>query len=103
MKSAPTTEAILVKRRSTDLGSLSTISFGDVLTPTSPTSPSTPSAVLYPDLQVQAALDNLQKEKRRTTLVIAHRLTTIRNADKIAVIAQGGVVELGSHQELMQM
>lgn len=52
-------------------------------------------------LQVQAALDNLQSQKRRTTLVVAHRLTTVRNADRIAVISQGGVMELGNHQELM--
>eukprot|EP00903_Cladosiphon_okamuranus_P008530 g8189.t1 len=51
--------------------------------------------------QVQAALDNLQSQKRRTTLVVAHRLTTVRNADRIAVISQGGVCELGSHEELM--
>ncbi|CAM9218893.1 unnamed protein product, partial [Hapterophycus canaliculatus] len=50
---------------------------------------------------VQAALDNLQSQKRRTTLVVAHRLTTVRNADKIAVISQGGVLELGNHDELM--
>lgn len=56
-----------------------------------------------PDAQVQAALDNLQREKRRTTLVVAHRLTTIRNADKIAVISQGGVAELGTHDQLMEM
>lgn len=52
-------------------------------------------------IQVQAALDNLQSQKRRTTLVVAHRLTTVRNADRIAVISQGGVCELGSHEELM--
>lgn len=51
--------------------------------------------------QVQAALDNLQSQKRRTTLVVAHRLTTVRNADRIAVISQGGVMELGNHEELM--
>ncbi|CAN0102225.1 unnamed protein product [Pylaiella littoralis] len=51
--------------------------------------------------QVQAALDNLQSQKRRTTLVVAHRLTTVRNADRIAVISQGGVMELGNHVELM--
>ncbi|CAN0578929.1 unnamed protein product, partial [Laminaria digitata] len=53
--------------------------------------------------QVQAALDNLQSQKRRTTLVVAHRLTTVRKADRIAVISNGGVLELGSHKELLAM
>lgn len=50
---------------------------------------------------VQAALDKLL-ESAVTTLVIAHRLKTIRNVDKIAVIQNGCVVELGSHTELMK-
>jgi subfamily B ATP-binding cassette protein MsbA len=37
----------------------------------------------------------------RTTLVIAHRLSTVQNADKIVVMDQGVVVEQGSHQELL--
>lgn len=53
--------------------------------------------------QVQEALDHLQQLKRRTTLVVAHRLTTIRNADQIAVLGGGRVTELGSHDELMAM
>ena len=48
---------------------------------------------------VQAALDKLSKG--RTTLVIAHRLATIRNADKIIVMAHGKVVEIGTHEALM--
>lgn len=48
---------------------------------------------------VQAALDELMKG--RTTLVIAHRLSTIERADRIAVLAEGQIVELGSHQELL--
>jgi ABC-type multidrug transport system fused ATPase/permease subunit len=39
--------------------------------------------------------------KGRTTLVIAHRLATIRNADKIIVLAHGKVVEAGTHDALM--
>lgn len=49
---------------------------------------------------VQAALDALMKG--RTTLVIAHRLSTIERADRIAVLAEGRIVELGSHQELLE-
>ncbi len=49
--------------------------------------------------QVQASLETLMKG--RTTLVIAHRLSTVQNADKIVVMDQGVVVEHGSHQELM--
>ena len=50
---------------------------------------------------VQEALDNLLKLKKRTTIVIAHRLTTIRNADKIVVLSDGVVVEEGNHDGLM--
>uniref|UniRef100_A0A7S2GDI9 ATP-dependent transporter ycf16 n=1 Tax=Octactis speculum TaxID=3111310 RepID=A0A7S2GDI9_9STRA len=54
---------------------------------------------------VQAALDELmaRKDQRRTTVVIAHRLTTIRNADKIVVMEKGTVREEGTHDELMAL
>jgi len=48
---------------------------------------------------VQEAIDHLSRD--RTTLVIAHRLSTVQKADQIAVMDQGKVVEFGSHQELM--
>ena len=48
---------------------------------------------------VQQAVDNLMKD--RTVFIIAHRLSTVRNADKIAVINHGELVELGSHDELL--
>lgn len=48
---------------------------------------------------VQGALDNLMKN--RTTLVIAHRLSTVHNANRIVVMEAGEIVEMGSHTELM--
>ena len=50
---------------------------------------------------IQEALDRLSVG--RTTVVIAHRLSTIRGAEKIIVIDEGGVVEQGSHHELMEI
>ncbi len=49
---------------------------------------------------VQESLERLAKG--RTTLTIAHRLTTIRNADEIVVLTEDGIAEQGSHSELMQ-
>ncbi|KDO25357.1 hypothetical protein SPRG_09182 [Saprolegnia parasitica CBS 223.65] len=50
---------------------------------------------------VQASLDALLRQKRRTTVIVAHRLSTIRNADMIAVVHDGKVCELGTHDELV--
>ena len=50
---------------------------------------------------VQKAMDNLMKNK--TVFIIAHRLSTIKNADRIAVINEGELVELGTHEELMNI
>ncbi|XP_062112545.1 putative multidrug resistance protein [Humulus lupulus] len=49
---------------------------------------------------VQEALD--KASQGRTTIVVAHRLSTIRNADMIVVLQSGRVVEIGSHDELIQ-
>lgn len=50
---------------------------------------------------VQAALDHIVESGRMTTITIAHRLTTIRNADCITVLDRGVIAEQGTHDELM--
>lgn len=50
--------------------------------------------------QVQASLDTLMKG--RTTLVIAHRLSTVQNANRIVVLDHGKILESGSHRELLE-
>ncbi|MBE6808443.1 MAG: ABC transporter ATP-binding protein [Ruminococcaceae bacterium] len=49
--------------------------------------------------EIQEAIDNLTAD--RTTFIVAHRLSTIKNADKIAVIEKGRCVEFGTYDELM--
>lgn len=51
--------------------------------------------------QVQEALEHLMKD--RTTLVVAHRLSTIRNADLICVLHEGKIVEMGRHADLINL
>lgn len=50
--------------------------------------------------QIKEAIENLSRT--RTTLIVAHRLSTIKDADKIAVIDHGGLEEFGTYEELMQ-
>jgi ATP-binding cassette subfamily B (MDR/TAP) protein 1 len=50
---------------------------------------------------VQQALDRVSKD--RTTIVIAHKLSTIRTADNIVVMSDGAVVEQGTHQDLLEL
>jgi len=52
------------------------------------------------ELQIQQAMDNLMRG--RTNFVIAHRLSTVRNADIILVMRDGDTVEQGSHAELLE-
>ncbi|MEE9304274.1 MAG: lipid A export permease/ATP-binding protein MsbA [Thiotrichaceae bacterium] len=51
--------------------------------------------------RVQVALDTLKQN--RTTLIIAHRLSTIESADKIVVMEKGGIIESGTHSELLKL
>jgi subfamily B ATP-binding cassette protein MsbA len=61
----------------------------------------TSSLDMESESEVQKALENLMKG--RTSLVIAHRLSTVRNADRILVLAKGRIVEDGTHDSLMAL
>jgi ATP-binding cassette subfamily B protein len=50
---------------------------------------------------IERGMDQLMKN--RTTFVIAHRLSTVRNADKIIVLEHGEIIEQGTHEELLEM
>lgn len=53
------------------------------------------------EILIQEALDELCKG--RTTLVVAHRLSTVKNADRIVVVSDGEITEEGTHRELMEL
>jgi ABC-type multidrug transport system fused ATPase/permease subunit len=48
---------------------------------------------------IQEAMDNVMKD--RTTIIIAHRLSTVKKADKIIVLNEGAIEDIGTHNELM--
>jgi len=60
----------------------------------------TSSVDAYTELLIQNALKKLLE--KRTTLIIAHRLSTVRSADRIVVVDNGRIVDMGSHEELMR-
>ena len=53
------------------------------------------------EMQIQASLETLARG--RTVIVVAHRLSTVKNADEIVVIDQNGIVEKGTHDELLKL
>jgi ABC-type multidrug transport system fused ATPase/permease subunit len=62
------------------------------------------NSALDPDSEhvVQSSIDNLLKHSNGiTTIIVAHRLRTVRNADIIAVVNDGRIVEIGCHDDLM--
>lgn len=59
----------------------------------------TSSIDAYTELIIQKALDKVLKN--RTSIIIAHRLSTVRNSDKIVVLEEGRIIEQGSHDQLI--
>jgi ABC-type multidrug transport system fused ATPase/permease subunit len=61
----------------------------------------TSSIDAYTELIIQQALDRIFKN--RTSIIIAHRLSTVRNSNMIIVLHEGGIAEKGSHDELIKL
>jgi ABC-type multidrug transport system fused ATPase/permease subunit len=55
------------------------------------------------EASVQQALDRLIGEGGRTIVLVAHRLSTVRNANNIAVLDKGALVEQGTHEQLLEI
>lgn len=53
------------------------------------------------EMQIQASLEELSRG--RTVIVVAHRLSTVKSADTIVVVGEGGIIEQGSHEELIAL
>ena len=55
------------------------------------------------EAEVQSAIDNIRtlESKRPTTLIIAHRLSTVQKCDQIIVLKDGKIIERGTHDELL--
>ena len=56
---------------------------------------------MVPASEAEIVHDLRQAAVGRTTIIIAHRLSTVRHADRIVVLDQGALVEEGTHEELM--
>jgi len=54
------------------------------------------------EAQVQVALDRLIAEGNATIILVAHRLSTVINAHQICVLSEGGIIEKGTHDELIE-
>ena len=53
------------------------------------------------EMQIQSALEELSRD--RTVIVVAHRLSTVKNADTIVVVGEGGIMEKGTHEQLLAL